>query len=94
MSLFDITFARTGQQTSIEATDWRDAVRQTGRDDACLVERIDERAYEVTFDPDSPQGITCRVRRGTDEDAFQFALNSVIHVIDGEAKGWIGTASA
>ncbi|MEG3078860.1 hypothetical protein R3F64_03195 [Halomonas sp. 5021] len=94
MSLFKITFARTGQETSIEATDWRDAARQAGRDDACLVERIGDRAYEATFDPDSPTAITCRVRRGTDEDAFRFALDSVIHAVDGEARGRARIASA
>ncbi|MCO7248064.1 hypothetical protein [Halomonas sp. Mc5H-6] len=59
MSLFKIAFARTGQEISIEATDWHDAVRQTGRRDACYItsDATGKPPVEVLFDADVPQGI-------------------------------------
>tara|TARA_R110000796_G_scaffold251570_1_gene383353 strand:+ start:2926 stop:3174 length:249 start_codon:yes stop_codon:yes gene_type:complete len=59
MSLFKITFARTGSEVVIKATDWREAVRQTGRSDACYI-TIDATGtppVEAWFDADAPQGI-------------------------------------
>ncbi|WP_027965574.1 hypothetical protein [Halomonas halocynthiae] len=66
MSLFKITFARTGQETVIEATDWRDAVRQTGRRDACCIinDATGSPPVEVWFDADSPQGIGAQTVEG------------------------------
>ncbi|WP_249975267.1 hypothetical protein [Vreelandella olivaria] len=59
MSLFKITFARTGQETVIEATDWREAVRQTGRSDACHITHHEKTVVPVAawFDADVPHGI-------------------------------------
>jgi len=74
MSLFEIVFARTGQEASVEATDWRDAVRQTGRDDACCIinDATGNPPVEVWFDADSPQGIGAQTVEGALASAVAF----------------------
>lgn len=59
MSLFKITFTRSGQDTVVKATDWRDAARQTGHSDACYITHHEKAAVPVAawIDADMPHGI-------------------------------------
>ena len=67
MAVFDIHLACTGERLEIEADNWRDAVRQTGRADACHVLRFDRPygslkapSYTAWFDADLPHGISAQ----------------------------------
>lgn len=81
MSLFKIVFARTGQEVVIEADDWRDAVGQTGRPDACCIinDATGNPPVEVWFDADSPQGIGAQT--------IERALAEAVAFLDSEEAG-------
>lgn len=84
-----VHLARTGERLEIAADNWQDALRSTGRGDACIIEQTDDQTVDVTFDPDAPTLITCRSRRGTPAEIVQWALNNVVNNLD--AASWRGT---
>ncbi|TDV89203.1 hypothetical protein BDK62_12423 [Halomonas alkaliantarctica] len=81
VSPFRIAFARTGGEVVINATDWREAVRKTGRLDACYItaDATDKARVEAWFDAESPQGIGAQTVAG--------ALACVSVLIDAQEVG-------
>ncbi|MBW6390214.1 hypothetical protein [Billgrantia antri] len=55
---FTIYLARTGERLEVRAETWQQAVKRTGRADACLVEIFEPGKYDLAFDPDSPFIVT------------------------------------
>lgn len=89
ISPFRIAFARTGGEVVINATDWREAVRKTGRLDACYIasDATDETPVEAWFDADVPQGIGAQTAEG--------AMAGVVAALDAqEAAQWLSSTTA
>lgn len=82
MSAFTIALARTGEVCEVAAPTWQDACRKTGRDDACLIERIDGNGLEVTFGVEMTTSITFRTRHSTSEEMLPWALRCVAREMD------------
>lgn len=86
----NVYLARTGESREVEAATWQEAVRQTGRVDACVLERRDSllgnsgTVIDATLNPDSPITIGCRVRPGlcTDAEHIQWALACVTNHLE------------
>lgn len=82
----NVYLARTGESREIEAATWQEAVRQTGRVDACVLERRGNSGtvIDATLNPDSPITIGCRVRPGlcTDAEHIQWALACVTNLLE------------
>lgn len=85
---FTVHLAHTGERLEIVADTWQEALRSTGRADACIIEQADDRKVDVTFDPDAPTLITCRLRHGTPAEVVQWALANVVHNLEQEAKAF------
>lgn len=88
LNSFTVHLAHTGERLEIAADTWQDAVRSTGRTDACILEQTGDRTVDVTFDPDDPTIITCRSRHGTPAEVVQWALANVVQNLEAE-KGHI-----
>ncbi|MDR5904010.1 hypothetical protein [Franzmannia qiaohouensis] len=93
LTTYPVHLARTGERLLVPAQDWREALKVTGRPDACLIEeRVDllgdsGATIDVTFDPDTPTTITTRCRQGTDVERVSFALSCVADYLDKELAG-------
>lgn len=85
---FTVHLAQTGERLEIAADNWQDALRSTERADACIIEKMDERTVDVTFDPEAPTIITCGLRHSTPAEVVQWALANVVHNLEAE-KGHI-----
>lgn len=85
-----VYFARTGERQEIGASSWRDALRLTGRPDACIIERLADREFEATFDPDAPTIIEFRARYATEAEMLRWILasvaNQVAHISEQEVS--------
>lgn len=55
---FTIYLARTGERLEARAETWQQAVKRTGRADACVVETVEPGKFDLAFDPDSPFVVT------------------------------------
>lgn len=82
-----VYLARTATRLEIHAPTWQDALRRTGRPDACLVEQTGERSFEVTVGPDTPTTFHCRTRYGTGADALRWALDLALRQMDATGAG-------
>jgi len=74
-----VYLASTGTRLEIHAPTWQDALRRTGRPDACLVEQTGDREFTVTFDPDCPTIIDFRARYSSPAETLRWALDTVLH---------------
>ena len=74
-----VYLASTGTRLEIHAPTWQDAIRRTGRPDACVVEQTAAREFTVTFDPDCPTIIDFRARYASPAETLRWALDTVLH---------------
>ncbi|MDN3523524.1 hypothetical protein [Halomonas ramblicola] len=81
LPVFEVYLARSGARLEIRASSWGEALRRTGRHDACIVERLGDRHFEATFKPDAPVSIDVRLHYGTDADALRGTLANVAHQV-------------
>ncbi|MEQ5803311.1 hypothetical protein [Halomonas sp. H10-9-1] len=77
-----VYLARSATRLEIHAPTWQDALRRTGRADACLVEQTGEREFEVTFSGESPRVIDYRLHYGTAAAALRAVLDYVVHHLE------------
>lgn len=90
---FDVYSARTGEHHKIIASDWRDALRQANRPDACVIDWVDPLALNVTFDADCPQMVTIRLLRDNlGINLLNEAFINVLQHLDKEPEGSKRTA--
>lgn len=74
-----VYLASTGTRLEIHAPTWQDAIRRTGRPDACVVEQTAAREFAVAFDPDCPTIIDFRARYASPAETLRWALDTVLH---------------
>lgn len=79
MPAFTIYLARTGERLEVHAETWQQAIKRTGRADACMVEAIEPGKYDLAFDPDCPFIVT-------DADLSR-GLATVVALLDGAERG-------
>lgn len=97
MNTYTVYFAYTGERQHIAAPSWRDALRSTGRADACLLDKrtclsTGRSCIDATFNPDSPLMVSWRLRDGMGDDYFdhthiEWALADVKQHLDAARAG-------